>query len=310
MSKTWEIEIFKILNPFQRHKNISNVKRYLDIIDVKTAFVNGFLNKIVAEPTVFNINTTDCGKNSPQHIIECFFLGNVFGFFLYLYSITYFSNLSPQKNRATIFLNGGFYMLKWFFIIAFGYLLGSVSFAVLISKAFAKEDVRSKGSGNAGSTNMLRNYGKVAGVLTLAGDMLKGFVAGLVGSYAFAGSEYAQIACGVCGFSALIGHLFPIYFRFKGGKGFATSLGVIGAFFPTLFFPIVFFVLFIIFSTGYVSLSAISYAALFPVGVSIFGDSLEVFVLSLLISGVILVSHRENIVRLLKGTERNIKKKK
>ena len=117
-----------------------------------------------------------------------------------------------------------------------GYLLGSISFAVIVSKTMFGQDVRDYGSGNAGMTNILRVYGKKPAAFTLIGDFLKGAVAVLLGRMIFGwlgvvGSDGAHLA-GLC---ALLGHLYPLYFGFRGGKGILTAVGIIAVIDPLVF---------------------------------------------------------------------------
>lgn len=191
-------------------------------------------------------------------------------------------------------------------IVLAGYLLGSINTAVIVSKALYKADVRNYGSGNAGMTNMFRSFGKKAGFLTLAGDALKALFAVGIG-YLLFGSTGAYIA----GFCCLIGHSFPCFFRFKGGKGVVVSAITI------LFIdPLVFLVLILIFglmflSTRIVSASSITAAFFYPVLVYGFSRALPSrtgleFIFSLLIGLFVIAMHRENIHRLINRTEKKI----
>ena len=108
------------------------------------------------------------------------------------------------------------------------YLLGSISFAIIVSKVYAHDDVRKYGSKNAGMTNILRTYGKLPAFFTLLGDFLKGVLAVVIGRWIFSAMGITAFDAGyVAGFFALLGHLYPVYFGFKGGKGVLTSLGII-----------------------------------------------------------------------------------
>ena len=119
---------------------------------------------------------------------------------------------------------------------AAAYLLGSVSFAVVVSKGLYHQDVRQFGSGNAGMTNILRTYGKKAAALTLAGDFLKGVAAVLIGRLIFAAMGVTLFdGAYVGGLFAILGHLYPVYFGFRGGKGILTSIGIIAVINPLVF---------------------------------------------------------------------------
>lgn len=141
----------------------------------------------------------------------------------------------------------------------FSYLLGSLDFAVYISKRKFDDDVRNYGSGNAGTTNMLRVYGKKAAVLAFVGDLLKGVLASL------GGMLLAGIGCGyVAGFCCVVGHCFPIWYGFKGGKGVATSLGVIMALEPIVGLLALLIFVGVVAFTKYVSLGSIMAVIVYP----------------------------------------------
>lgn len=152
---------------------------------------------------------------------------------------------------------------------AAAYLLGSIDFGVVVSRLVYREDVRSKGSGNAGATNMLRTYGKAAAALTLAGDLGKGVLAVALGRLLFGlctvSPEWAVYGGYVAAIFAVCGHLWPVWFGFKGGKGVAVAAGAILATEPVvlLALAVVFFAL--AFATRIVSLSSVTVAALYPV---------------------------------------------
>jgi glycerol-3-phosphate acyltransferase PlsY len=202
------------------------------------------------------------------------------------------------------------------------YLIGSINFSVIISKKVAGFDVREKGSGNAGSTNMLRSVGKKAAAVTLLCDILKGVVAiiisVLVGNIVKEANR--ELLLQVAGIAVVIGHTFPIFFGFKGGKGVATSLGIllmtnwqIGLI--CLVFAIVLIVL-----TRMVSLGSCAAAILFPVLTLFINNSYTIltegkngntyFVYSVILAIIVLYNHRSNIQRLMNGTENRISFKK
>ena len=209
-------------------------------------------------------------------------------------------------------------MAAYIIVTLVAYLLGSISFSVIISKKMAGFDVREKGSGNAGATNMLRSVGKKGAVLTLIGDCLKGVVAILfaiiVGKIAKNADKALLVQ--LAGIAVVLGHTFPIFFGFKGGKGVATSLGVllmsnwqIGLI--CLVFAVVLMAL-----TRMVSLGSCAAAVLFPV-LTLFinqhytvltdGKSGRVyFVYSVILAIIVLYNHRSNIKRILSGTENKL----
>lgn len=203
-------------------------------------------------------------------------------------------------------------------VFAACYLLGSINCAVIISKTFFKDDVRSHGSGSAGTTNMMRTYGAGTAALTFLGDILKGAASVLLARWFFVHFGFAEFevyAAYLAGFLAVIGHMFPAYFHFKGGKGVATGLGTVLMINPPVFgiiFPIG---LVIAGVSGFVSLASLSGAALYPVLVAVFMllrgsfDFIELL-LAVLLAGLIIYNHRSNIIRLKNGTENKFYKKK
>ncbi len=196
------------------------------------------------------------------------------------------------------------------------YLLGSLSFAVIISKVLEKDDVRTHGSGNAGMTNMLRTYGKGPAALTLIGDFSKGVVAVLVGRWIFEAMGITVLDAGqVAGLFALLGHIFPVFFHFKGGKGVLTSAGMIAVINPLVLLLLVIIVVPVIFLTRIVSVGSLLAAVLYPVltavvlyvqGLPVLGDTLFATAFGL----IVIFMHRENIQRLIHGTENRFGGKK
>lgn len=192
------------------------------------------------------------------------------------------------------------------------YLLGSVNFAIIFSKKFAGFDVREKGSKNAGTTNVLRTVGKKAAILTLICDILKGVVAVLIAILASNIWEECdvEILKYLAGLFAIIGHTFPIYYGFKGGKGVATSLGVLLIVNPQIGLICLIFALVIMISTKWVSLGSIMAAILFPILTIVITDNLGAKIISLLIGLLVIFNHRTNIKRLKEGTENKLSFKK
>ena len=202
------------------------------------------------------------------------------------------------------------------------YLIGSINFSVIISKKVAGFDVREKGSGNAGTTNMLRAVGKKAAAVTLICDVLKGVVS--IGIAIILGNIVKDInrelLIQVAGIAVVLGHTFPVFFGFKGGKGVATSLGIlllsnwqIGLI--CLVFGIVLIIL-----TRMVSLGSCAAAVLFPVLTLFINEHYTVltdgksgstyFIYSVILAIIVLYNHRSNIKRILSGTENKISFKK
>jgi glycerol-3-phosphate acyltransferase PlsY len=186
-------------------------------------------------------------------------------------------------------------MIKLILSALVAYLLGDISPAILISKALGG-DIREKGSGNAGSTNMLRNYGKKAAIATLAIDVLKGVAAVKIGGL-LAGAGGAYIAA----VFVMIGHIWPAFFGFKGGKGVATALGTLLAVDWRMALIVLVFALAIMAISKMVSLGSVCAAAALP-PLSFF--MLRGFTLyGLVMAAIVIFKHRSNIKRILDGTE-------
>ena len=184
--------------------------------------------------------------------------------------------------------------------IVIGYLLGSVSTGVVISKYFAKTDIRKSGSGNAGTTNMLRILGRKLALFTFIGDMLKGIIAVFIGK-ALVGGDLGGVL-GVVG--AVLGHYYPLYFGFKGGKGIATSFGSLLFVFPVEALLAFSLFLILVAVTHYVSVGSV--AAAFALPAILFlthGDDLTVCLITACIGASVIWRHRANIKRLIAGTE-------
>ncbi len=191
--------------------------------------------------------------------------------------------------------------------IVFSYLLGAVPFGLLFAKAFSGIDVRTVGSRNIGATNVLRAAGKKAAVLTLVADCLKGLLPILIVSALF----HDESVTALSGAAAILGHNFPVYLGFKGGKGVATSFGVIIAVSPLIGVVSLLCWLAAAYIWRYSSLAALMAFALYPfLTFSMYSGSRPRGLLSLFIAGLIYVKHRENIKRLLAGTEPKIGEKK
>jgi len=198
------------------------------------------------------------------------------------------------------------------------YLLGSISFSIIISKKMAGFDVREKGSGNAGATNMLRSVGKKAAALTLLGDALKGVVAilfaVLVG--AIAKNSDKALLVQIAGILVVVGHTFPVFYGFKGGKGVATSLGVLLMTNWKIGLICLVFALVLMALTKMVSMGSVGAAILFPVLVLFINTNFIVtegsgyFVYSIILAVLVAFNHRSNIQRILNGTENKLSFKK
>jgi glycerol-3-phosphate acyltransferase PlsY len=186
------------------------------------------------------------------------------------------------------------------FIALFGYLLGSVPTGLLLAKFFSKVDPRKTGSGNIGATNIFRTAGKGLGILTLVGDVLKGMIPIGIAIQL----NISDLWLAAVGLSTFLGHIFPIFLGFKGGKGVATALGVYLVISPIA--VLIEFLLFagLVWRWRYISLGSICCATTIPILIAFFrSDSQAYFIMSVIVAALILYRHQENIVRLLQGTE-------
>lgn len=184
------------------------------------------------------------------------------------------------------------------------YLIGAIPFGLLFGKHYANIDVRTQGSGNIGATNVLRSAGKKAAALTLAADALKGLVPTLIAGILFKD----DVTTALSGAAAILGHNFPIYLGFKGGKGVATSFGVVLAISPLIGVICLLTWLAAALLWKYSSLSALLAFAAYPLMILLLSSnsSRPYSALSLFIFGMIYYRHRENIKRLLAGSEPKI----
>ena len=191
-------------------------------------------------------------------------------------------------------------------LIILAYLIGSVSAAIISCKLLNKVDPRTVGSKNPGTTNVLRHAGKKAALFTLAGDLLKGLIPVVIG-HAF---NLDWMWLGLIGTAAFLGHLYPIYYGFKGGKGVATALGVYLGLHPIVGIVVIitWMVSALVFNTS--SLSALIATLLAPLYFYWVTESLPLFIILAVITGFIYWRHRSNIVEIIDGTEGKISGKK
>lgn len=207
---------------------------------------------------------------------------------------------------------------SYFIIAVISYLLGSLNFGVILSNKFKKDDVRNHGSGNAGTTNMLRSYGKKYAFLTIIGDMLKVAVAIFI---AFKIIEYTPVVLNefdssvinqnmfiksFAGFFCVLGHIFPCFFKFRGGKGVATAGGMVFAVDWRIALILLAVFIIIVAFTKYVSLGSIIMAMLYPIFIYLFHKSIVLTVIALVFTVIVVVGHRENIKKLINHTENKI----
>ena len=209
-------------------------------------------------------------------------------------------------------------MLAYIIVAIIAYLIGSVNFSIIISKKMAGFDVREKGSGNAGTTNMLRSVGKKAAAITLICDILKGVVSIVIAI--IIGNIFKNLdrdlLLQIAGISVVIGHTFPVFFGFKGGKGVATSLGVLLMSNWQIGLICLVFALVLMALTKMVSLGSCGAAVLFPVLTLFINQHYTVltegkngnvyFIYSVILAIIVLYNHRENIKRILNGTENKL----
>ncbi len=209
------------------------------------------------------------------------------------------------------------------------YLLGSLNFGVMISRKRYRDDVRTHGSGNAGATNMLRTFGWKAAVLTMAGDMLKAVIAvglgylivGINGEFPMEGSDQTyrmvdQFGAAIAGLFVMLGHMFPIFFKFKGGKGVATSGMVIIMLSPITALVCLIVFLIVVIGTRYVSLGSVMGLSLYPIILNAWSHAYDpprnptACMISVVMAVLVVFMHRENLKRLVNRTESKISFKK
>ena len=193
--------------------------------------------------------------------------------------------------------------MMWLYLLPLlAYLLGSVSSAVVIARVMGLQDPRDVGSGNPGATNILRYGGKAAAILTLAGDILKGVVAVLIARALTAD----DVIIALTGFAAFLGHLFPVFFGFRGGKGVATALGVWLALSPPVGLALLVTWVLMALLFRYSSLSALTASVAAPLYVAWLSPGMPYLVTMVIMSAILIFRHRANIRNLLAGTETKI----
>lgn len=195
-------------------------------------------------------------------------------------------------------------------LVLFAYLLGSIPSAVWVSKRFYGIDIREHGSGNAGATNTFRVLGKNAGVIVMIADMLKGFIAvklSILSSYTWTSEPFVNLQV-ILGIAAVLGHIFPIWAGFRGGKGIATLFGMILGIQPLVAVSLVGVFMLMLLVTRYVSLSSISASIAFPLLILfIFREpelSYKIFAIGT--AALVVLTHHKNITRLLTGSESKV----
>ncbi len=190
-----------------------------------------------------------------------------------------------------------------------GYLFGSVNTSILVGKLLHKVDIREHGSGNAGATNTLRTLGKGAAILVVIGDFLKGVLACLVGRYVFGElnpGDGVYLGQYMAGFFAVVGHNWPVYFGFKGGKGVMTSFAVALMLSPLAALACLVGFIIIVAITKYVSLGSMVCAIIFPIAALILNEPLPMVLIGIALVTLIIWRHRANIERLIAGNEKKL----
>lgn len=185
-----------------------------------------------------------------------------------------------------------------FAIAIISYFIGSIPFSYLVPKYFGNIDIRTVGSGNTGTTNVVRTLGLKIGVIAFIGDFLKGLIPTLLG-YLLIGTSGAVIG----GALSVIGHCYPVWLKFKGGKGIATSAGVLVVIDPLVFIILLTLQFAIIFITKYMSLASITSAVIFPVLCMMLSAPLEYVIFSVCLGAFVVYRHRSNLMRLIRGEE-------
>ena len=235
-------------------------------------------------------------------------------FFEFLNSGGLVSLIMNQGNLTDTWEYELVYFTSMFFILLGSYLLGSVNSAIIVSKVLFRDDIRKHGSGNAGMTNMLRTYGKKAAVLTLIGDMMKTILsvgmAGLFFGFQYVGGMSTNFILYFAGLLAAVGHVFPCFYLFKGGKGVlvTATMGLILT-------PFIFLALFLVFVLAvalwrYISLGSVTVAVLYPVALDFYfkvvlhgkSDGL-ILLIAMVLACLIVWCHRENLQRISNQTE-------
>ena len=190
----------------------------------------------------------------------------------------------------------------WVVIAVAAYFLGNFSTGLIVGKAFGNIDIRKTGSGNAGTTNIMRTLGWLPSVLTLIGDALKAFIAVKLGKWI--GGEIGGYIAGI---AVLLGHNWPVLFEFKGGKGMASSLGIIFANEPWLALALLVLQILIVGVTRYMSVASISTSILYAVAVAVFHPTDTGYIIfAVLMCALALFCHRANIQRLINHTENRL----
>jgi acyl phosphate:glycerol-3-phosphate acyltransferase len=194
------------------------------------------------------------------------------------------------------------YVLAFVVLFVLAYLLGSIPFGVVIGKLFYGVDVRQHGSGNVGTTNVFRVLGKRAGIAVLICDMLKGYVPAVIGAWLFHPWFAVFIAA-----APVVGHMYSVFLKFKGGKGIATGAAAVAALVPLVFVCIITTWIVLVLTTRYVSVASLAATTLVPVLTIVLGEPLPYQIAGVLVTAVIWWAHRGNLKRLRAGEEHRVR---
>lgn len=193
--------------------------------------------------------------------------------------------------------------------LCLSYLIGAIPFGLLFSRTAGK-DVRQEGSGNIGATNVTRVLGKKLGVLTLLCDVAKGFIPVFLASILLPQGEYRELLIGLCGLATVLGHMFPVYLGFKGGKGVATALGVFLYLSPWAILMVLFVFVAVVAVTGFVSAGSLAASGLIPLCIWFLDGGSSILLSAVVIVCLIWIKHSSNIGRLCRGEEKSWKAKR
>ena len=195
-------------------------------------------------------------------------------------------------------------MLYFLALVLLAYLLGSIPTGLVVARVMGGPDPRHTGSGNLGTANLYRLLGRQAAALTLIGDILKGAAPVLLALFWLPPQgAWQETTLAMVGLAAVVGHMFPLYLSFQGGKGVATSFGVVAVLCPWAALNLVIAYVITLTQTRIFSVSALLCAWLLPVAIGLFSDSKAYVFLAGVLSGLILLKHRDNLERLFKGEE-------
>lgn len=201
-------------------------------------------------------------------------------------------------------------MFLFTILMAVGYLIGSVNTSIVYSLNNFRKDIRSQGSGNAGTTNMLRSFGKVGAAVTFLGDILKAVISIGIAWFFYRNALNIELIKALVGLACVIGHCFPIFFQFKGGKGIATGAGCVLMLDWRAFLVAISLFALVVCITRYVSLGSIAGALTYPISMTVVGKNVATIIVAALTAALVLIMHRKNICALCNGTERKIGKTK